>query len=29
MVKVYETARAVGVQKIAFMTDSRQSTTPP
>ena len=29
MVKVYETARAVGVQKIAFMTESRQTPTPP
>src|ERR1035441_1160615 len=27
MVKVYETARAVGIQKVAFMTDSRQTPT--
>ncbi|MGA2244837.1 MAG: biopolymer transporter ExbD [Verrucomicrobiota bacterium] len=29
MVKVYETARAVGIQKIAFMTDSRPSPARP
>src|ERR1039457_2858158 len=29
MVKVYETARAAGIQKVAFMTDSRQNPTPP
>jgi biopolymer transport protein ExbD len=29
MVKVYETVRAAGIQKIAFMTDSRQSSTMP
>jgi biopolymer transport protein ExbD len=29
MVKVYETARAVGIQKVAFMTDSRQNPTAP
>jgi biopolymer transport protein ExbD len=28
MVKVYETVRAVGIQKVAFMTDSRQTPTP-
>ena len=29
MVKVYETARAVGIQKVAFMTESRQTPPPP
>ena len=29
MVKVYQTARAVGIQKVAFMTDSRQNQTTP
>ena len=29
MVKVYEIARAVGIQKVAFMTDSRQDTVTP
>ena len=29
MVKVYETARAVGIQKVAFMTESRQTPTTP
>jgi biopolymer transport protein ExbD len=29
MVKVYETVRAVGIQKVAFMTDSRQGPTTP
>ncbi len=29
IVKVYETVRAVGIQKVAFMTDSRQSPTTP
>ena len=29
MVKAYETARAVGIQKVAFMTDSRQNPPPP
>ena len=29
MVKVYETVRNVGIQKVAFMTDSRQSPTTP
>ena len=29
MVKVYEAARAVGVQKISFMTESRQTQSPP
>ena len=29
MVKVYETARAVGIQKVSFMTESRQTPTPP
>ena len=28
MVKVYQTVRAVGIQKVAFMTDSRQTPTP-
>jgi len=28
MVKVYETARAVGIQKVSFMTESRQTSTP-
>ena len=28
MVKVYQTDRAVGIQKVAFMTDSRQTPTP-
>ena len=28
MVKVYETARAVGIQKVSFMTESRQTATP-
>ena len=28
MVKVYETARAVGIQKVSFMTESRQTPTP-
>ena len=29
MVKVYETVRVVGIQKVAFMTDSQQSPTTP
>ena len=29
MVKVYETVRAVGIQKVAFMTESRQNPTTP
>ena len=29
MVKVYETVRVVGIQKVSFMTDSRQSPTTP
>jgi len=29
MVKVYQTIRAVGIQKVAFMTDSRQSPATP
>ena len=29
MVKVYETVRAAGVQKVAFMTDSRQTPATP
>jgi biopolymer transport protein ExbD len=29
MVKVYETARAAGIQKVSFMTESRQTPTPP
>ena len=29
MVKVYETVRAIGIQKVAFMTDSRQSPAAP
>ncbi|HLX95586.1 MAG TPA: biopolymer transporter ExbD [Verrucomicrobiae bacterium] len=29
MVKVYQTVRAAGIQKIAFMTDSRQNPTTP
>jgi biopolymer transport protein ExbD len=29
MVKVYKTVRAVGIQNVAFMTDSRQSPTTP
>ncbi len=29
MVKVYETVRAAGIQKVAFMTDSRQSSKTP
>ena len=29
MVKVYEIVRAAGIQKVAFMTDSRQSPTTP
>jgi biopolymer transport protein ExbD len=29
MVKVYETVRAAGIQKVAFMTDSRQNSTTP
>jgi biopolymer transport protein ExbD len=29
MVKVYQTVRAVGIQKVSFMTDSRQSPTTP
>jgi biopolymer transport protein ExbD len=29
MVKVYEIVRVVGIQKVAFMTDSRQSPTTP
>ncbi len=29
MVKVYQTVRAVGIQKVAFMTDSQQSPTTP
>jgi len=29
MVKVYEIARAVGIQKVAFMTESRQTPATP
>ena len=29
MVKVYEAARAVGIQKVAFMTESRQTPATP
>ena len=29
MVKVYQTVRAGGIQKVAFMTDSRQSPATP
>ena len=29
MVKVYEIVRAEGIQNVAFMTDSRQSSTTP
>jgi len=29
MVKVYETVRNAGIQKVAFMTDSRQSPATP
>ena len=29
MVKVYQTVRAVGIQKVSFMTDSRQSPATP
>ncbi len=29
MVKVYQAVRAVGIQKVAFMTDSRQSPATP
>ncbi len=29
MVKVYQTVRAVGIQKVSFMTDSRQSPVTP
>jgi len=29
MVKVYQTVRAVGMQRVSFMTDSRQSPTTP
>ena len=29
MVKVYEIVRAVGIQKVAFMTDSNPNSTPP
>ena len=29
MVKVYETVRSAGIQKVAFMTDSRQSPATP
>ena len=29
MVRVYETARAVGVQKVAFMTEGRQTPATP
>jgi biopolymer transport protein ExbD len=29
MVKVYETVRSAGIQKVAFMTDSRQTSTTP
>ena len=29
MVKVYQTVRAAGIQKVAFMTDSRQNPPPP
>ena len=29
MVKVYQTVRAVGIQKVSFMTDSRHSPTTP
>jgi len=29
MVKVYQTVRAAGIQKVAFMTDTRQSPATP
>ena len=29
MVKVYQTVRAAGIQKVSFMTDSRQSLATP
>jgi biopolymer transport protein ExbD len=29
MVKVYQTVRAVGIQKVAFMTDNRQGPATP
>jgi biopolymer transport protein ExbD len=29
MVKVYQTVRAIGIQKVSFMTDSRQGPTTP
>ena len=29
MVKVYQVARAVGIQKVSFMTESRQTPTTP
>ena len=29
MVKVYETVRSTGIQKVAFMTESRQSPAAP
>jgi biopolymer transport protein ExbD len=29
MVKVYQTVRAVGIQKVSFMTDSRQNPATP
>jgi biopolymer transport protein ExbD len=29
MVKVYETVRAVGIQKVSFMTDNRQNPATP
>ena len=29
MVKVYETVRATGIQKVAFMTDGKPSSTTP
>ena len=29
MVKVYQTVRAVGIQTVSFMTDSRQNPTTP
>ena len=29
MVKVYQTVRAVGIQKVAFMTESKQASSAP
>jgi hypothetical protein len=29
MVKVYETVRAAGIQKVAFMTDGNPGSTTP